>query len=405
LSCRLAIVSSHPIQYNAPAFKALARDSALDVRVFYSWEGPRKTPDREFGRTIDWDIPLLEGYAYSFVPNRSANPGTDHFWGLDNPRMVDEIRSWNPDVVMVYGWSFSTHLKVMRAFKGRIPVLFRGDSTLLGKRSIVKSFMRRTMLKWIFSHVDMALYAGTRNREYFLEMGLRESQLCWAPHAVDNDRFTAGAIGHEEAATKWRERLEIPVSAQVFVFAGKLIGLKDPETLLRAFLENTRRESSNTHLVFAGDGNLRARLEAIAGHTKKVHFIGFQNQTAMPDVYRLGDALVLPSLSETWGLAVNEAMACSRPVIVSDAVGCAVDLVLPGKTGAIFRAGDQRMLSEALSNFGDLKESTRSMGENALELIEQWSIPVYAKAVASAVKRLSGSMSVAGSSSEVLTAG
>ena len=115
---RLAILSSHPIQYNAPAFAALASDPALEVHVFYSWEGPSRSVDPEFGHVVEWDIPLLDGYDHTFVRNKSKDPGTHHFRGLDNPEMVEQIREWNPDALLIYGWSFLTHLRVMRAFKG-----------------------------------------------------------------------------------------------------------------------------------------------------------------------------------------------------------------------------------------------------------------------------------------------
>ena len=88
----------------------------------------------------------------------------------------------------------------------------------------------------------------------------------------------------------------------------------------------------------------------------------FQNQSRMPLVYRLGNIFVLPSAhEETWGLAVNEAMACGRPVLVSDMVGCAPELVMPGQTGEIFRTDDWDDFREKLNNIlGTVADVDRS---------------------------------------------
>ena len=124
---KLAIVSSHPIQYNAPFFAALSRQKELEVKVFYSWQGPSTQNDPNFGHSIEWDIPLLEGYAYEFVDNVARDPGSHHFRGLDNPHMIARIEAWNPDAVLVYGWASKTHLSVIRHFHKKKPVFFLAE--------------------------------------------------------------------------------------------------------------------------------------------------------------------------------------------------------------------------------------------------------------------------------------
>src|SRR6185437_10067243 len=153
---KLAIVTSHPIQYNAPLFKLLTEHGRLSVRVFYTWgqSSQGKKYDPHFGKDIDWDIPLLEGYDHSFVENTAKDPGTHHFKGIVNPTLNREIEGWKPDAVLVFGWSFTSHLRCMRHFYGKVPVLFRGDSTLLGEQPGLKRLMRRIFLKWVYRHVD-----------------------------------------------------------------------------------------------------------------------------------------------------------------------------------------------------------------------------------------------------------
>ena len=386
---RLAILTTHPIQYNAPAFRALAASPGLQVRVFYEWEGPGNTIDQEFGRAITWDVPLFEGYDHEFAHNVASDPGTHHFRGIDNPEIVARIGNWRPDVVLVYGWSFVSHVRVLRAFRGRLPIVFRGDSTLLDERPGVRTAARRLLLRWLYAHIDVALYAGAANRAYFVAHGLGEHQLEWAPHAVDNERFALGGSSTELAAREWRARLGISPDHTVLLFAGKLSSRKNPTMLLRAFMEIKRSERfSMSHLVFIGTGALMAALRNEALGRSDIHFLGFSNQSAMPTAYRLGDVLVMPSLrGETWGLAVNEAMACGRPVVASDKVGCAPDLIQHGKTGFVVRHGDQVALEKTLRTLIGDSRLIAGMGANALALIQQWSIPRFAEITAHVVAR------------------
>ncbi len=390
MTTRLAIVSTHPIQYNAPAFASLARDPGLEVRAYYEWEGPGRTLDREFGRAVAWDIPLLSGYDHTFVRNVSRDPGSHRFRGIDNPSLVAEITSWKPDVLLIHGWSFASHLRVLRELHGRVPIVFRGDSTLADEKGGARTVARRALLRWVYRHIDVALYAGTLNRSYYRAHGVSDDQLVWAPHAIDNEHFSANAAARESQARAWRTRLGIGDDETVFLFAGKLVRRKDPATLLEAFTRlRSRVHMPTAHLVFVGDGELAASLQATVPNRSDVHFLGFQNQTVMPTAYRIGDVLVLPSVDgETWGLAVNEAMACARPAIVSDRVGCGPDLVRPGGTGLVFKHGDPQSLFAAMSALVGDRKRAAVMGREALSLIDAWSIQAYTAVVSRVAKNI-----------------
>jgi len=395
VTTRLAILSSHPIQYNAPAFRTLARYADLDAHVFYGWEGPGATIDPEFGRAVKWDVPLLDGYEHTFIPNASPDPGSHRFRGIDSPDVVAQIRAWQPDVLLVYGWAFASHLRVLRAFHGKVPILFRGDSTLLDERGPLRSLARRAFLRWVYRHVDVALYAGALNRDYFLAHGLGENQLVWAPHAVDNARFSGSAASGEAAAQEWRGRLGIPDGATVFLMPAKLVERKDPVTLLKAFLDLTESRPGEAHLIFVGDGALDSSLRAQAAGRRDVHFTGFQNQAIMPTVYRLADVIVLPSSrGETWGLAINEGMACGRPAIVSDRVGCGKDLINAGHTGFVFEHGDTGGLKQSMTHFVEDRGRAAAMGDQARKLIEAWTVDAYTTVVADVTRSRSRSSSI-----------
>lgn len=335
---KIAIISSHPIQYNAPLFALLAKEPEMDLMVFYTWGeqsmGAKFDPD--FGKTIEWDIPLLDGYAFSFVHNISKDPGSHHFKGIINPTLNQEIERWGAEVVWVWGWSFDSHLKAMRYFKGKIPVWFRGDSTLLDepKGFSFKKLARRLFLIWLYKHVDKAFYVGTHNKAYYRKHGLSESQLVYAPHAIDNERFSDLSGEKSIQATNWREKLGFKKEDIVLLFAGKFEKKKNPNFVIELSKKNT---SSTLKFFMVGNGMLEAQLKFETKNDSRFVFLDFQNQSLMPILYRVADVLLLPSIGpgETWGLAMNEALVSGSTVIASELCGGSTDLI-NDKNGMLF---------------------------------------------------------------------
>jgi glycosyltransferase involved in cell wall biosynthesis len=383
---KLAIISTHPIQYYAPVFRTMSDSGLLDLRVFYTWSQAAADAvfDQGFGTQVKWDLPLLDGYASQFVRNVARRPGTDHFRGLVTPTLVREIEAWVPDALLVYTWNSQSHLNALRHFKGKLPVLFRGDSTLIDRRTWWRAALRRLFLTWVYSHVDVAIAVGSNNRDYFAWCGLPEHRIALAPHSVDTVRFGADSVVHENRAAAWRQELGISPDAIVFLFAGKLQSKKNPYLLLDAF----KSLNNGSHLVFVGNGELEAQLKNRAATLANVHFLPFQNQTSMPAVYRLGDLLVLPSQGpeETWGLALNEAMASGRGVIASSKVGGARDLIQSGENGWMFDSGDQKGLEDILRRAVEGGRTIiRALGSTAQARSAQWSTEASARRITEAV--------------------
>jgi glycosyltransferase involved in cell wall biosynthesis len=378
---KLAIITTHPIQYNAPLFKMLHERKEVEIMVFYTWSqsaaGTKYDPG--FGREISWDIPLLSGYPYTFVNNISPQPGSHHFKGMDNPTLIAEIETWKADAVLVYGWSFKSHLKALKYFHKKIPVFFRGDSTLLDAAGGFKSVLRKIWLKYVYSKVDVALYAGAANKAYFLEYGLKENQLIFMPHATDNTRFAATEKSLEEG-NAIRELFGISGNETVFLFAGKLEEKKQPDMLADAFA-NINNE--HAHLIITGNGALEEKLMMKYSDNPKIHFLPFQNQSAMPGLYAACDVFVLPSKgpNETWGLCLNEAMAAGKPVIATDACGAAYDLIEENETGCMIGRNDQPALQEKMNYFAESKERATKMQEKVQEKIKQYSYEKDCEAV------------------------
>ncbi|MFD2288835.1 glycosyltransferase [Pedobacter petrophilus] len=404
----LAIIVTHPIQYYIPVYQQLAKTCRL--KVFYTWgeQGAASKYDPDFQKTISWDIPLLDGYLYEFVKNSAKNPGSHHYKGIVNPDLINLLKAFQPDAILIYGWAYQSHLAVMRYFKSKIPIWFRGDSTLLDGTSTMRKMLRKVFLTWVYKHVDIAFLAGTANHEYFKAYGLKKNQLVFAPHAVDNNRF---ATDRSSEALKLRQNLGISVSDTLILFAGKLEEKKDPLLLLQAFVEidqqspqneqrstknlqqttknekrltnndqpkttNDQPKTSNTHLLFVGNGALEETLKAQTLQHKKqnVHFLDFQNQSQMPVIYQACNLFCLPSRGpgETWGLAVNEAMAAGKAIFVSNRVGCAGDLISGGLNGEVFNAGDLVDLKNKLQKLLLDPAHLHQMGEESKEIIEHW---------------------------------
>ncbi len=370
---RLAIVLSHPVQYYSPWFRWLRANTALPFRVFYLWEfGVSVQRDPQFGTAFQWDVDLLSGYESEFVPNLARDPGTHHFRGLDNPALVARLAAWQPGAILLFGYNWLTPLRVLWwARRHGVPLIFRGDSHLLGRMHL--PLIRRILLRLLYRQFAAITYVGAANLDYFRTLGVPDRRLFFAPHSVDAGRFNPDDAAARENARVLRAKLDL-TGRRVVLFAGKLHPRKQPVELLQAFLQVATREDA---LVFVGDGEEKERLAALAATRPEAHvrFLPFANQSEMPARYLLADIFVLPSRGsyETWGLAVNEAMHLGVPCLVSDRVGCQRDLVQDGETGWVFPAGDAAALAAVLQAAlrappGEL----RRRGRNALATVARY---------------------------------
>ncbi|AZI25833.1 glycosyltransferase [Pedobacter sp. G11] len=372
---KLAIVVSHPIQYYAPVFERLSK--ACILKVFYTLGAQineEGISDEGFNQKITWDIPLLSGYDYEIVKNTAKQVG-HHYYGIKNKDLIAKIGLFAPDAVLVYGWAYTSHLKILKYFKGKIPIWFRGDSNLLDSKNQIKSLFRKLFLKWLYHDIDKAFYVGTANKNYFLAYGLTENQLIFAPHAIDNERFSKK---RSNEAQKLRHKLTIDPADNLILFAGKFERKKNPNILLTAFIE---LDQPGMHLLFVGTGvleeNLKLTVEKLKSDnpalSKRIHFLDFQNQTQMPIFYQACDVFCLPSQgpNETWGLAINEAMAAGKAILASDKVGCATDLVKNNENGFIFKSGDISDLKNKISKLNK-KAMLHQFGNRSRTIIAPW---------------------------------
>ncbi len=361
---RVAMVTTHPIQYQVPWLRMLGQQPGVELRVFFAMVPDAAEQGREFGVSFAWDLPLLEGYDYTLLENVAKNPSLTAFRGCDTPGVRRALRDGGFDAVIVNGWGTKTCLQALWACRLHgIPCIVRGEANGLRPRAWWKRFLHARLL----AQYAACLAIGSNNRKYLRAAGVPDTRIFDTPYCVDNAHFS-------DAAERWRRevgeptlklRFELDAQRTTFLFSGKFVDKKRPGDIIEAVRRLPKAARARVQVLMVGDGPLRDRLQQQA-QGLPVHFAGFLNQSEITAAYAAADALLLPSDSgETWGLVVNEAMACGLPALVSDQVGCAVDLITPGVTGDAFACGDVDALSALLARHGAAPDGLARMGQAA----------------------------------------
>ena len=344
---RLAVISSHPIQYYTPLFRVLS--NRLELKVFYAHCATSSDQaEAGFGVGFEWDIDLLSGYEHEFLRNASRSPGLDRFSGADTPEIGRRLRAGRFDAVLLTGWRLKCfHQALWAAKRLRLPLMARGDSQLDTPRGRWKRWAKALVYPVFLRCFDAALIVGARNRAYWRRYGYPEARMFDSPHCVDNAWFSARASRSARGAL--RARLGVSANTRLILFAGKLLAFKRPLDVVEA-VARLRGEAQAVELLVAGAGPLEGALRKKAAELGvPLHFLGFCNQSQMPAAYAAADALALPSNGEeTWGLVVNEALACGCPVVVAESVGCAPDIAARIGKEAVFATADTAALAAAL---------------------------------------------------------
>lgn len=302
-------------------------------------------------------------------------------------RITKALDSINPlCAVAIPGWSNLTALAALRwCVEQNLPCVVMTESGTSDKS-------RSRSSEWIKTKVltlcSAALAGGSRHRDYLLELGLDRDRIFLGYDAVDNDHFEYGAQAARTNAGGVRAGLSLP--EKYFLASARFLPKKNLVTLLRAYADYVRRSPvPGWNLVLLGDGPLRSQLLAECERlriTGKVHFPGFVQYDELPMYYALAGAFVHASVSEPWGLVVNEAMASGLPLIVSKKCGCVPELLEEGRNGFSFSPEDVDELAALLLRMAAFSDAERElMARTSRKIIGSWSIERFANGLRDAV--------------------
>lgn len=364
---KVLIFATHPIQYQVPIYLELSKQ--VDLKVIYLLKQTKKgQAEAGFGIEFEWDIPLLDGYQYEYLTNLSKNPSSSSYNGiiLDKKELKTVFDNEKPTAIIVHGW-FPKGMKqvINYAYRNNITSFCRGDSTLLMTSSPIKNWLKEIYIRTILRKINYFLYVGKENKKYYHHYGISDSRLFPALHCINTPFFE-----HQFNQCK-------PIKANQMInigFAGKFIDIKQPFTLLEAV--NQSKFKNQIQLVFIGDGPLRSEIELLSKKNNiNLSFLGFLNQSEIvAKGYSKIDILALTSKSETWGLVVNEVMTGGIPCIVSDKVGCHLDLIDEGKTGYVFQVNNTKELTNKIDYFIEKKLTNHDFKPAVLSKITSYSL-------------------------------
>ncbi len=345
---KLGIVVTHPIQYQAPLYRYLEAHSSIKPFVlFLTRHGVDESFDPGFGRSVKYDIPLLEGYDYKFLRNISPKKSPSTIIGAINPSLISEIRKHSFDAVLFHGWySISNWLGFTTSRLSHIPYILRGETKPdQNEKTSPKLVLKHKAISPIVRNAAACLAIGSLNHQFYIDYGVPPSNIFKAPYSIDTDRFEqAGNKGRKERTERL---LSIGLNPELptIIYAAKLQPWKRPIDLIKA----VDQLDYSVNLIIIGDGVLTSEITELAYDRQWMKVLGFVNQSEIGEWFGVADIFVLPSEHEPWGLVVNEAMSAGAIPIVSDKAGCGPDLVTTD-TGYRYETGNIGALAMAIKN-------------------------------------------------------
>jgi glycosyltransferase involved in cell wall biosynthesis len=418
---RVAWVAEIPVPYRLGLYRRLQEPAGgIDLKMMFC---AATQADR------DWAV-SLEGIPHVLMWGVTVpvQPGKQFFLRI-NPQVWRELSRFRPDVVVVGGYAHVTmQLAMLWCRSTATPYVINSESHARGRdagagirnlgnekrgyrsRMLPRLYwplvvplrhLARLVKRHFISGAAAGLPAGSLAREYLVSHGGPAERMFHLPNTCDVDWFSRESSRARSRRAALRAELGLG-RGPVVLYVGRLVPVKGIDTLLRAFRlveprgrsnlagpSTINREPSNAaQLLIVGEGEQRGDLEALASELaleQQVRFIGSRPWAELPRLYGIADLLVLPSLFEPWGAVVNEALACGLPVVVSDQVGCAPDLVRAGENGWIVSAGDTGALAAALEEALADPQRLARMGASSARLAPDWGEDACLKAFLAAI--------------------
>jgi glycosyltransferase involved in cell wall biosynthesis len=350
---RLTLLTEIPAPYRIPLFNALA--GQVELTVLFLRE---RNPERPY-RLHEDEL----GFRRRVVPGFDVTVGRR--WLVVNRGVLRELRESEPDAVLVGGWNQPAFLSALLWARAH------GKRTLLWVESTLRDRRGRRLeplKRWLLAHgVDRFVVPGRASQAYLRALGVRGERIAVAPNAVDPAIF-----GGVAPALPAPERCRV-------LGVGRLSPEKGFDLLLRAV------DGLPVDVVLAGSGPEEARLRALGG--ANVRFLGQVERDALPGIYADADVLVAPSRSEPWGMALNEAALAGLPLVATDAVGSAHDLIEDGVNGFRLADPDVGALRDAIERLCGDPELRAAAGRRSREIGRRFTPDAWAAAVAAAAAR------------------
>ena len=358
---KIGYLLSHPIQYQTPLIQKLNKIKGLDFNVFYfSDYSLKKYFDKGMNKFIKWDLNLTGKYNYSVIDNSNQNYIKFFF------SFYRLIKNKNFDFFLIHGYENPKYLisiLILKLF--RIKILMRNESNNFNfEGNLIKKISTRVFYFFLNFFIYKFLFIGSKNKEFYLKNKIKNHKLIFCPYTVDNNFF------YSHSKEQFTKKKEI-----VILYAAKLINKKNPELLIKAFVNIMKKNNDKIKLLIVGDGLLKTSLKKkYSSYKENIFFLGFQNQKELRNHYKKADIFVLPSSKEPWGLVVNEAMCFQLPIITSDKVCASYDLVKKGYNGYTFKTNSVMDLQKYLIKLIFNKKKRKKMGINSRKIINNWNI-------------------------------
>ncbi len=392
MSLRLAVIVSHPIQHFAPWHQEVAKLPGVELKVFFCCDwGIEQYHDPDFNMPVQWDIPLVEGYAHQFLPIRNRPEKLD-FWSVDNPEVGKALDEFNPDVVQLFGYARRTNWRVLQwANRRGCPVLLYSDSNANDLPAAWKRIPKDIIVRHFYKQMSGALYVGDNNLQYHLNYGIPQDRLFPCVLPIDRRRLLARVGDRAAARIQLRKQMGIPEEAFLVMFCGKYITRKRPLDVVHAGGLAAQR-GYPVWVVLVGEGVERQSIEAFCQQeaVSNVTLTSFVNQEGIANYFAASDVLAVSSARDPHPLVVTEGASFGLPVIISDRVGCVgnQDTAQPDRNAIVYPCGDVDRLAAAIQLLYNDQQRYQRMSLSAVQISEGQDVTVAAQLLIDAAQQL-----------------
>ncbi len=300
-------------------------------------------------------------------------------------KLVEYLAKIEPAVVIIAGYS---HLAMRSATKWAkqqgIKAILLSDSQYLDRprNPILEALKGR----WIRNNFDAAFVAGASAASYLDDLHFQRDRLWRCYDVVDNQYLATKAKAVKESPYQLRQQLDLP--ERFFLYVGRFSPEKNLLRLLEAYHCYQQQNPHGLSLVMVGNGSQETELRNRARQLdiQNIIWTGFKQISELPNYYALASALILPSISEPWGLVVNEAMACGLPILISDRCGCLLDLVFPGINGYVFNPTQVASIKASLDYFtAQSPQKISAMADASTNIVNNYTPDTWATSLVDCV--------------------